>query len=97
MHTAGVAISYALYAFTLVLLFRLVMDWVFVFARSYRPRGAMVVVLEAVYSITDPPLRFLRRFIPPIRLGTIALDVAFMALFFLVAVIGPYLVARFLE
>src|SRR5579884_1319931 len=63
-----------------ILLFRLVMDWVFQFARDWRPGRAMVVALEATYTVTDPPLKFLRRFIPPLRLGGVALDLSFFVL-----------------
>ena len=56
----------ALMCFLIVLIFRLVMDYVFQFARSWQPGKAMVVVLEATYTVTDPPLKLLRRFIPPL-------------------------------
>ena len=66
---------------TLVLLFiRFIVDWVQVFARSWRPSGPLLVVLEVVYTITDPPLRALRRVIPPLRFGGIGLDLSFMVL-----------------
>ena len=45
------------------------------------------MLLEVVYSITDPPLKFLRRFIPPLRLGGIALDLSFLVLFILVNIL----------
>lgn len=77
-------ILYVLYAFLLLLLARLVIDWVQVFARSWRPTGFMLVVAEAIYTVTDPPLKFLRRFIPPLRLGSVAIDLSFMVLFVLV-------------
>lgn len=67
--------------FVIALLFvRFVVDWVQVFARSWTPTGPLLVVLEAVYTVTDPPLRALRRVIPPLRLGGIALDLSFMVL-----------------
>ncbi|GAA2225600.1 YggT family protein [Kitasatospora cystarginea] len=78
---------YALTVFLLFLLFRLVMDWVFQFARSWRPGKAMVVVLEATYTVTDPPLKLLRRFIPPLRLGGVALDLSFFVLMIIVFVL----------
>ncbi|MYV96692.1 YggT family protein [Streptomyces sp. SID3343] len=85
-------IGIVLYCFLIVLFFRLVMDYVFQFARSYEPRGAMVVLLEATYSITDPPLKLLRRFIPPLRLGGVALDLSFFVLmiivYILISVVG---------
>ena len=55
------------------------------FARSWTPRGPLLVLLEVVYSITDPPIRALRRIIPPLRLGSIALDLSF-----LIVMIGAY-------
>src|SRR5512144_1278245 len=63
------------------------MDYVFLFARSYRPRGVMVVLLEFTYSVTDPPLKLLRRFIPPLRLGGVAIDLSFLVLFILVQIL----------
>jgi YggT family protein len=74
-----------LYAFMLLLLARLVMDYVMMFARSWQPKGVAVVVLEVIYSITDPPLKFLRRFIPPLRLGGVSLDLSFLVLFVIVS------------
>ena len=66
---------------------QLVMDYVFMFARSYQPKGLMVVLLEITYSITDPPLKLLRRFIPPLRLGGISLDLSFLVLFIIVNIL----------
>jgi YggT family protein len=53
------------------------------FSRNFRPSGALLVVFEIVFTITDPPMRFLRRFIPPLRLGGIAIDLSFLLLFIL--------------
>ena len=74
----------ALMCFLIVLIFRLVMDYVFQFARSWQPGKAMVVILEAAYTVTDPPLKLLRRFIPPLRLGGVALDLSFFVLMIIV-------------
>jgi YggT family protein len=82
----GQVLSLALWVFLLLLIARLVMEYVFLFARSYEPRGVVVVMLEVVYSVTDPPLKFFRRFIPPLRLGGIALDLSFLVLFVLVQI-----------
>ncbi|VTR76471.1 YggT family protein [Cellulomonas hominis] len=67
-------------AFILVLFVRLVLDWVQYFAREWRPRGAALVVAEVTYSVTDPPLRALRRVLPPLSLGSVRLDLAFLVL-----------------
>jgi len=77
----------ALMVFLIVLIFRLVMDYVFQFARSWQPGKAMVVVLEATYTVTDPPLKLLRRFIPPLRLGGVALDLSFFVLMIIVFIL----------
>ncbi len=60
-----------------VLFARLVLDYIPLFNREWRPKGAGLVVAEAVYTITDPPIRFFRRLIPPLRLGTLSLDFGF--------------------
>ena len=61
-----------------LMLIRLVVDWVQVFARSWSPKGIVLVLLEVVYSITDPPIMFVRRFVPPLRLGAVMLDTSFL-------------------
>ena len=77
---AAVAV-YVLWAFIALLFVRFIIDWVMVFARNWRPTGLAAAVLELAYSATDPPLRLLRRLIPPLRLGSFALDIAFLLLF----------------
>ena len=69
------------WAFVMLLFVRLVVDWVQVFARSWVPRGALLVVLEVVYSITDPPIKFVRRWVPPLRIGQVGIDLSFMIVF----------------
>lgn len=64
--------------FVIAMLIRLVFDWIQVFAREWKPRGLALIVAEAVYTVTDPPLRWLRRRIRPLRIGGVALDVAFL-------------------
>ncbi|ROS28223.1 YggT family protein [Cellulomonas sp. PhB150] len=76
----------ALLLFFILLLVRLVLDWVMVFARSWKPTGVALVIAEATYTVTDPPLRLLRRVIPPLRIGAISLDLAFLVLFLLCSV-----------
>lgn len=68
------------------LIIRLVFDWVQMFAREWRPRGVALVVAHAVYSVTDPPLKVLRRMIPPLRLGGVTLDLGFLILFIAVVI-----------
>ncbi len=83
----GDILSAALWIYFLLLIFRLIMDFVFQFARSYEPRGPMLVALEVTYTLTDPPLKLIRRFIPPLRIGGIAIDLAFLILIIIVSVL----------
>jgi YggT family protein len=76
----------ALLLFLVALIVRLVFDWVQMFAREWRPRGPALVVAHTVYSVTDPPLKVLRRLIPPLRLGGVTLDLGFLILFIAVGI-----------
>ena len=78
MHVVGSIIEIVLWVFIALLWIRFVVDWVQIFARSWVPRGPMLLVLEAVYSTTDPPIKALRRVIPPLRIGGISLDLSFL-------------------
>ena len=80
-------VRFVVFLFFVVLLGRLVLDWVQAFARDWRPRGALLVVSEAVYTITDPPLKALRRLIPPLTLGAVRLDLAFLVLMLVTSVL----------
>ncbi len=73
-------IALALLVFWLFLLARLVFDLVQAFSRGWTPRGPLLILLEFIYSVTDPPLRLLRRVIPPLRIGQISFDLAFLIL-----------------
>ena len=74
----GTIVYFVLSVFLGLMLIRLVVDWVQVFARSWTPRGPVLFILEIVSTITDPPIVFVRRFVPPLRLGAVALDTSFL-------------------
>ncbi|MDQ3156453.1 MAG: YggT family protein [Actinomycetota bacterium] len=86
MRFAGAVIDTVLFVAIIVLLARFILDWVQMFARQWRPKGAVAVLCEALYSLTDPPLRAVRKFIPSVRLGGAAIDFSPMIL-----LIGIYL------
>ncbi len=73
-------VRFVVFLFFIILLGRLVLDWVQAFAREWRPKGAILIVAEVVYTVTDPPLKALRKVIPPLTLGSIRLDLAFLVL-----------------
>jgi YggT family protein len=76
----------ALWLYFILLIGRLILDYVQMFARSWRPQGPVLVLAEIIYTATDPPLRALRKVIPPLRLGSISLDLSFLVLLILIQV-----------
>jgi YggT family protein len=84
-------LSFLLQLFFIALICRLVLDWIQVLARQWRPRGPVLVFAEGIYTVTDPPLKFLRRLIPPLSLGSIRLDLAFLVLILAVSLAMSFL------
>jgi YggT family protein len=78
---------YVLSVYLVLLIGRMIFSWIQVYARTWSPTGILLVIAEGVYSATDPPLRFLRRYIPSVRLGSVALDLSFILLFLVVYVL----------
>ena len=78
MRIFGEILELILLVFIGLLWIRFIVDWVQVFARQWEPRGPLLVALEGVYSVTDPPIVALRRVIPPLRIGSVALDLSFL-------------------
>ncbi|HWV48591.1 MAG TPA: YggT family protein [Microbacterium sp.] len=70
-----------------VLFARLILDYIPLFNREWRPKGFGLVVAEAIYTITDPPIRFFRRIIPPLRIGGLSLDFGFALTMFIVLIL----------
>ena len=75
----------------IALLGRLVLDWVQMFARGWRPKGMALVAASTIYSLTDPPMKALRRLVPPLRFGGVALDLGFLILIFAVSILQTVL------
>ncbi|RHW25171.1 YggT family protein [Nocardioides immobilis] len=90
MTLVGLIIEVVLWVFIGLLWIRFIVDWVQVFARSWEPRGVLLVLLEVVYSITDPPINALRRVVKPLRIGNFALDLSFI-LVMILAYVALYL------
>jgi len=80
-------LSSLLELYLLLLIGTMVISWIRAFARDWQPTGVVLVICESVLTMTDPPLKFLRRYIPPLRLGTVALDLSFMVLFIVVLIL----------
>ena len=73
-------VGYVIYLYIVLILARIVVDWTRQFARSWRPGGVAAVGVEIVYTVTDPPIRLLRRLVPPLQLGTVSLDLSVIIL-----------------
>lgn len=87
MNIVRIVLTYVLWLYLLILIGRLIISWIQAFSRDWSPSGIVLVVAEGVYTATDPPLRLLRRYIPNLRLGNVALDLSFMVLFLLILVL----------
>lgn len=85
----GSILHLILQLFLFALLGRLILDYVRMFKPSWRPNGVILVIVEAIYTITDRPLNFVRRFVPPLRLGGVSLDLSFIVLFFAIQLLMP--------
>ncbi len=85
-------IVFALNFFLLALFARLILDYVRMFKPGWRPRGILLPLAEIIYLLTDRPLSFVRRFVPPLRIGPVALDLSFIVLFFAVSILAEILI-----
>ena len=87
-------VATVLLVFIVLMFVRLVFDYVFLLARGFRPSGALTVLLEAVYTVTDPPIKAVRRVIPPLRLGGVSLDLGFFVVLVVAYVLRGIAVAN---
>jgi YggT family protein len=74
-------VSLAIFLYMLLMLGRALFGWIMFLSPEWRPRGASLVIVEACYAATDPPIHLLRRVLPPIRVGHARVDLALPALF----------------
>ncbi|GLZ42159.1 YggT family protein [Actinokineospora sp. NBRC 105648] len=87
MEPVLLAVYWVLFAFWLLLTARVVVELVRTFAREWRPAGGVAVTLETIYTVTDPPVRLVRRLIPTIRIGGVGLDLSIMVLLLVVFIL----------
>ncbi len=83
-------VGFALFLFWLLLIARIVVEFIRSFSRDWHPRGATVVILEVIMTATDPPVNLLRRIIPQLTIGSVRIDFSIMVLL-LLAFIGMQL------
>jgi len=82
-----IVLTYVLTIYLLLLIGRLIFDMLQAYSRSWSPSGLLAMVAEIIYTVTDPPLKFLRRYIRPVRLGSVALDLSYTVLFLVIIVL----------
>lgn len=87
MEPVLLAVYWVLFAFWLLLTARVVVELVRTFAREWRPAGGVAVALETIYTVTDPPVRLVRRLIPTVRIGGVGLDLSIMVLLLVVFIL----------
>ena len=90
MLSVGSILATILQVFLYALLGRLIFDYVQMFSRTWRPRGILIYFVEAIYTVTDKPMKFVGRFVPPLRLGAVSLDMRFIVLFFGTQILMPF-------
>ena len=81
MTSFGIVLGWILQVFLIALFARVILDYVRMFSPQWKPKGIILGLAEAVYGITEPVMRFVRRFIPPLRLGPVAVDLSFILIF----------------
>ncbi|MSO28158.1 MAG: YggT family protein [Candidatus Planktophila sp.] len=81
--------------FKYALFIRLIIDYVRIFARNWRPNSFLIAVFEFIYTLTDPPMKFVGRFVPPLRLGGVSLDLSFIVLLIAIGLVKSLIVVLF--
>ncbi len=86
----GSSLYLVLQVYLIILIARIVIDYVFLFARDWRPTGAVLVLVELIFTLTDPPIKLLQRVVPPIRVGQFdfQLTVVFLILFIAIRILS---------
>jgi YggT family protein len=87
MQILKVVLTYILELYLVVLIGCMILSWINMFVRPWYPPRVIKLLAETIFTLTDPPLKFLRRYIPPLRLGTVSLDLSFMVLFIVVLIL----------
>lgn len=95
MQTVGWLLFMLLQVYIWLLIARMIVSWVPMFAPQWRPKGLIASLFEIIYTLTDPPIKAFRRFVPPLNLGGVSLDLAFMAVFLLVYVLQRVVISVF--
>jgi YggT family protein len=94
MEILKVVLTYVLTLYLAVLFGCMILSWINMFVRPWYPPRFVKLIAETIFTLTDPPLKFLRRYIPALPLGTVRLDLSFMVLFIVVLILLRVAVPR---
>ena len=81
MTAFGIILLALLRLYTLVLIVRIIIEMIQSFSRQFNPPRWFMVIAELLFVITDPPVKALRRIVPPMQMGGVALDLSVLVLF----------------
>ncbi|HEY0934806.1 MAG TPA: YggT family protein [Trebonia sp.] len=94
MEILKVVLTYVLTLYLVVLIGCIIISWISALARPWYPPRVVKLLAEMIFTLTDPPLKLLRRYIPPLPLGRVRLDLSFMVLFIVVLILLEVAVPR---
>ena len=94
MDLLKIVLTYVLTIYLVVLIGCAILSWINMFVRPWYPPRIVKAIALGIFALTDPPLKFLRRYIRPLRLGTVSLDLSFMILFIVVLILLQVAVPR---
>ncbi|MGB3956368.1 MAG: YggT family protein [Brooklawnia sp.] len=95
MQTVGWLLFLLLQVYIWLLIARMIISWIPIFAPQWRPKGLLASLFEVIYTLTDPPIKALRKVIPPLNLGGVSLDLAFIAVFILIYILQRVVIEVF--
>ncbi|MGH3282214.1 MAG: YggT family protein [Trebonia sp.] len=94
MDVLRIVLTYVLEIYLIVLIATAVFSWINMFVHQWYPPRIIKALALGIFALTDPPLKFLRRYIPPLRIGTVSLDLSFLVLFIVVLILLQVAVPR---
>ncbi len=91
MQQIAVILLNVLDVFRLVLLARVILEWVRESNPKFRPKGIFLILAELTFTLTDWAIKPLSKIIKPVRVGGAYIDLSILALFVLLIVLETLL------
>jgi YggT family protein len=90
MSIFGAILRYFLDVYFYILIVRFVLELMIGVNRSWRPRGLWLVLSEIVMTVTDPPLKVVRKVVKPVRVGSAGIDFSWTVLLLVVGILQVF-------